>query len=540
MIDEKLIEIIKELKNQGKTDEEIRDLLLGSGVELNEISEHLEKYSENDFYLKQSSSQEEKTITSPPKEENASLKENATPSKKFNFKPLLIIMGIIIIALVILFLFLNPNQEPLPGTEPDVNGSLNDTNQSNQPDTNQSTQDNLTLSQLQLFSSYNYPLNETIYFDINFNSPDNNEKVNLKGDVYFKSENVFEINLNTTFEVDFNQEKLYSLYAGLATTSFFYPNFIVGAYNFSLTEPEGLEFFFSSKEYTDIPENQKLRYFVLKMLYPLFNILEEEPNNELSKLTSVILNKDYNFDVFNLSYTINHNQEKLTVFNISLDNSLKEVKRTLYNLETREAEVETMTYNELFGEPDSGKLSDRVIDLNILTLKESYLVGESLEGSEYFLSYQGEPFEGMVIYGTSLEGLLHTTYSTSEGIIRTGTFNDTLSIFKHSMYSLDGIDGNPNPFECDGNYIYSISVYDCEEINTIMQTTDCGRGGFPPTIQTKDIVSQVDSLKTYSKIIPVTCPAGVEDCCTNRIYGCSSNSHCLEGYFCSNYKCIPL
>jgi hypothetical protein len=355
MIDNKLIEIIKELKNQGKTDEEIRDILLNYSVELTEITEHLEYYKKNDFSFRVSQSQQDQNITSPPPEETQIFKEEV--SKKFNFKPLLIIMGIIIIALVILFLFLNPNQEPLPGTEPDVNGSLNDTNQSNQPDTNQSTQDNLTLSQLQLFSSYNYPLNETTYFDINFNSPDNNEKVNLKGDVYFKSENVFEINLKTTFEVDSNQEELYSLYAGLATTSFFYPNFIVGAYNSSKIDLTELEFFFLDEEYTDIPENQKLRYFVLKMLYPLFNILEEEPDNELSKLTSVILNKDYNFDVFNLSYIIDHNQEKLTVFNISLDNSLEEVNITLYNLETREAEVETITYNELFKDSNNDNLS---------------------------------------------------------------------------------------------------------------------------------------------------------------------------------------
>jgi hypothetical protein len=378
MINEKLIEIIKEFKKQGKTDEYIKEVLLKHSIQLDKIAEHLEYYNKNNCSIKTTNSQEAKTITNNFPEESTSLKQDFSPSKKFNFKPVLIITGIIIIGLLVFFLFINQNQEQLPGTNSDINSSLNDNNQSTQPDNNQSTQpdnnqstqpdnnqstqDNLTLRQLQLFSSYNYPLNEITSFDFNFNSPDNNKKINLEGEIYFKEKSSFDITINTTFEVDFNQEELYSFYEGLAITSFFYPNFIVGAYNLSLTDPTDLEIFITGEEYTDIPEEQKLRYFVLKMLYPLFNILEEDPNNELSKLTSVILNKDYNFDVFSLSYIIDHNQEKLTVFEIILDNSLRESKIISYNLE-REEKIETMTYNELFTDSNNDNLSE---DMTIL------------------------------------------------------------------------------------------------------------------------------------------------------------------------------
>src|SRR5680860_66224 len=146
------------------------------------------------------------------------------------------------------------------------------------------------------------------------------------------------------------------------------------------------------------------------------------------------------------------------------------------------------------------------LELDVRIPKDSYQVGQSLVGAEYYLKYEGEPFKAMILYSESVEGLIKKSYSTTRGTIQTGDFDnpETLPGLKISMYSVQP-DGTPNPFDCDGNYVYSISVYDCVSIDNALGTDDCGEGGWPPSIEVEDIVTEVSPLKIASKRILVVC-----------------------------------
>lgn len=195
-------------------------------------------------------------------------------------------------------------------------------------------------------------------------------------------------------------------------------------------------------------------------------------------------------------------------------------------------------YDLMTGKTQS--LSSYTLELDVRIPKDNYNVGESLEGSKYYLKYKGEPFKGMILYSQSTEGLIKKSYSAARGIIQTGDFDNpkTLSGLKVSMYSMNP-DGAPNPFDCDGNYVYSISVYDCAGIDNALGTGDCGKGGSPPAIESKDIAARVSPLKTASRRISVVCPDDT-DCCTNWAYRCSSDRDCMKEYSCQEKKCVPL
>lgn len=189
----------------------------------------------------------------------------------------------------------------------------------------------------------------------------------------------------------------------------------------------------------------------------------------------------------------------------------------------------------------------KTLELEIRTTKDSYYVGESLFGSEYYLEYEGEPFSGVILYGKSAEGLFKTTYNKFSGIIKTGNFNDSqhLKILKAPMYSVK-IDGTPNPsFECDLNYIYSMSVYGCKDIEDALGVGNCGETVFK-NFDIEEEVAKIPALKTVSKTIPAICPEEKVSCCTNHAFACTTSTskffrnRCKEGYICeAQKKCIP-
>lgn len=150
------------------------------------------------------------------------------------------------------------------------------------------------------------------------------------------------------------------------------------------------------------------------------------------------------------------------------------------------------------------------MELDIRFTKSSYVVGDSLAGSDYYLKYKGQSFKGLIIYTQG------NTHAATRGIIKTGDFDnpETMPAMKANIYSINA-QGEPNPFTCNGQYKYGIAVYSCSVVDKIFKTNDCGQGGWPPSIELTSILTHVSPLKKVEKTIIVNCPDGQNSCCNN-------------------------
>ena len=193
------------------------------------------------------------------------------------------------------------------------------------------------------------------------------------------------------------------------------------------------------------------------------------------------------------------------------------------------------------------------IEVDIIFPKDSYEIAEEIRG-EYYLKYDGVPFKGAVIYCQD--------NSCSK---TTGTFDD-IDFDNPDKTNALNVELRKAFYE-EGDFEFSIYVYACNDIDEVFNTDDCGSGGWPPTIDLKDIISSVDSLKSKSKVITVT--TGIEEFipeCTNSdeceqtcencedgTYSCLLSSDpikhqtcvecitsfsCVEGYTCENNVCV--
>lgn len=147
------------------------------------------------------------------------------------------------------------------------------------------------------------------------------------------------------------------------------------------------------------------------------------------------------------------------------------------------------------------------ITLDIIIPKNSYEINEEVSG-DYHLKYQGEAFEGAIIYCDS-DGCSKTT-----GMINDIDFNnpDKTNALKVAL---------TDTFYYTGTYDYSIYVYNCQNIDDEFNTDNCGK-----TIDINNIVSAVTPLKSKSKTITVT---GVNE---EDIPDCTNNNDCTQG--CTN------
>ncbi|MDD4050195.1 MAG: hypothetical protein PHX47_04295 [Candidatus ainarchaeum sp.] len=587
MVNDKLLEIIKELKKQGKTENEIKELLQKYDVSLSEIEEHLKHYSDNIFSNQPSVSENQNTDNAPRKpfyEENIktpsnnSVSQNSSynsveKSKGFNFKPLLVILVIIFLGAAAVFFF----------TDVFDNNSLDN----NSLDSNVSNTDDISSnidSENEELSSFQYPLGEPTSFNLAFSEDE--QEIDFSGEVNLNEDDTYDLELN--YDILLNSpsdEELYSVFGGVSMLSYFYPNLILAALDSDYSKYKSELDLFSSFDYFSLPDDLRARYILLSILYPK-NLMEEEITSDLSKFSSVILNSNYNYNNFVISYNIKNNDEIINIFEINLNNNLKEVEIKNYNLETSEFEIQTIPFEDLFEDMEEDYSQNNVpeddapennlnnnvygnFNLSIDFSKDIYFVGENLEGSKYNLSYQGEPFKARIIYAKSKDQG-HISYSSSKGNISNGSFDDSLSILRHSLYSLTP-DLEPQPFTSDGEYSYSISVYSCDDIDNAMNTDDCGDGGYPPSIDLEDIVSEVVPLATKSKTISVypvdndsenlsqgecvnnldctqscpNCKDGSYICMHSNVpendltcVECINNYSCLDGYVCENYLCV--
>lgn len=167
------------------------------------------------------------------------------------------------------------------------------------------------------------------------------------------------------------------------------------------------------------------------------------------------------------------------------------------------------------------------ITLDIILPKNSYEVDEEVSG-DYYLKYQGEPFKGAVIYCD------HSGCSKTTGMIDDIDFNnpDKTNALKVAL---------SDTFYSADTYDYSVYIYDCQDIDDEFNTDDCGKGGWPPTIDIKDIVSAVTPLKSKSKTITIT---GVNEEyapeCTNNDDCTQTCTHCDKGTYVCAYSSDPL
>lgn len=195
---------------------------------------------------------------------------------------------------------------------------------------------------------------------------------------------------------------------------------------------------------------------------------------------------------------------------------------------------------------DSINFKNIVLDLNIP--KETYSVGEEIE-LEFHFKYEGEPFHGAIIYCVNNE------CSIDRGTIESIELNNVdETSMKQTL---------KETFDEEGIYNFSISIFNCEDIDNHFNTIECG-GDWRMTISIEDIISQVQPLKSESKLVNVgennlfKCMNN-NDCtqtCTNcksGTYVCLSSSDpekdktcvecvtkfsCLDGFICENNVCV--
>ena len=169
------------------------------------------------------------------------------------------------------------------------------------------------------------------------------------------------------------------------------------------------------------------------------------------------------------------------------------------------------------------------IILDIILPKKSFTIGEEISG-EYYLNYQGVPFKGVIMCTTP-----------SNEFYRVKTTLENLDS-KVSGKIGSGIGSFPTYFSYtsskENTYIYSISVYSCDDINNNLNRNDCG-----DSIDLSDMIDtmkQVTPLKSNSKSIVVE--GGKEqapechrdDDCTQTCTNCEDGTYVCAGMKTSN------
>jgi hypothetical protein len=199
----------------------------------------------------------------------------------------------------------------------------------------------------------------------------------------------------------------------------------------------------------------------------------------------------------------------------------------------------------------SGAINSDEITLDILLPKESYVIDEEVSGN-YYLKYQGEPFQGAVISCSPIG------CSKATGFIDDVDFNnpDKTNALKTALTDI---------FYYEGTYNYSIYIYDCQDIDNEFNTEDCG--GTVMDTPIGRIIERVTPLKSKSKSVTVMgeneeyvpeC-SNNNDCtqtCTNcddgtyicayssdpainqKCIECVTDSGCVDGYECVYNVCV--
>ncbi len=168
------------------------------------------------------------------------------------------------------------------------------------------------------------------------------------------------------------------------------------------------------------------------------------------------------------------------------------------------------------------------LELNIITPKDTYKVSEKFTGAKYWLKYEGEPFEGIVAYDEYKKGsedrILH---GRAVGEIKTGDFDSNLAILRQALlpFNLNST-GNKDYFTETGEYVYTISVYKCEDVGL---KENCSTKAATP-----ELLSNFKPLKSVSKTIVVTNQAKpntiISTSSSKTVLDCGQDGTCTMNY----------
>jgi uncharacterized protein YxeA len=160
------------------------------------------------------------------------------------------------------------------------------------------------------------------------------------------------------------------------------------------------------------------------------------------------------------------------------------------------------------------------IQLKINFTKDAFIVGETPDNAYYFVDYKDtNPLEVLVLFGKTKEGLVKKAY---------GKYRGNLDLIFKSFIS--------EKYDCDGNYIYYLSVYDCNSVDKLLTTENCR--GIRDEKDLKNIDQNLEALYYIQKEITVNCPLENPSCCSNMAYSCIYDKDCLTGYYCQDGDCL--
>lgn len=161
------------------------------------------------------------------------------------------------------------------------------------------------------------------------------------------------------------------------------------------------------------------------------------------------------------------------------------------------------------------------LELKINFTKETFAAGETPEEAYYFVDYKNtDPLAVLVLFGKTKNGLVKKSYNKYRGNLD--------SIFRSYI---------SEKFDCDGNYVYYLSVYDCNSVNKLLGTEKCGKE-LSGDKYLKNIDQNLEALYSIQKEITVNCPIDNSSCCSNLAYSCISDHDCLNGYYCNEGNCL--
>lgn len=367
MVNDKLLEIIKELKNRGHSNNEIRNILIDYKVDIDEINENLNYYNSNNYISSQifktentsEDNVDKKEINYDTSKETENIKKSLETTKKFSSKTiiLIVVLSLVIVGLIFAYFALSNNKEI--GLEDEINGQDFNVSQEDpgpfddfqeiDPETFSDFNEEYIANNLDLFTSFLHPLKETFSYDFMATNPDDLEDdglVIINTEIYFLEENIYDINYSFLVDIDDDEEKFYQNYGGYAFLSFFLEPIIVIAHDSSFEISED-DFLVGDDVYLNIPDNQKYRFYLLNILFNSI-LISEDKLNDFIEISSVILNSENQFRNFNVVYFIDYNQEEVIIFKLNINSEDELIERTMYDADTREAQIEIISYQEFY------------------------------------------------------------------------------------------------------------------------------------------------------------------------------------------------
>lgn len=148
---------------------------------------------------------------------------------------------------------------------------------------------------------------------------------------------------------------------------------------------------------------------------------------------------------------------------------------------------------------DYSRYTDR-LNMDVRLYDTKYEIGEAFQGN-FYISYGGEPFSGVVLYSISKEGSSRSAHFTKYGEFQDVDFDDAnkkngleikLQPYRFQNASIHSLD---EAFDQSGTYTYKLSAFACEEV-------ELATGKSCQDLKAADLINQ-KPLKTASRDVEV-------------------------------------